>query len=66
MNRKDNVGGSQVLAPSTPAKVDYHLNEAVNVAVVGSGPFGLATAFLLQQADYRVQLLEANERPRCA
>jgi oxygen-dependent protoporphyrinogen oxidase len=34
---------------------------AVQVAVVGSGAAGLAAAFRLQQAGYRVRLFEAND-----
>ncbi|MGH9035819.1 MAG: protoporphyrinogen/coproporphyrinogen oxidase [Acidimicrobiia bacterium] len=37
------------------------MSTPLEVAVVGSGPSGLAAAFRLQQAGYRVRLFEAND-----
>jgi oxygen-dependent protoporphyrinogen oxidase len=37
-------------------------HEAFDVAVVGAGPAGIAAAFRLQQAGYRVRVFEAQDR----
>ncbi|HEY7043810.1 MAG TPA: flavin monoamine oxidase family protein, partial [Nocardioidaceae bacterium] len=71
------VGGMEVLglfpdaeehkqAFTPPRESDFHLQGRVNgvsVLILGAGDAGLATAYELEKAGYRTEILEARSRP---